>query len=244
MFWLFYLGTIILILAFFIWNSYMSNKKYKEEKEKNLSLIKEKEELLNEKESLKEEYLVLTENIEQMYRLIKEIPNVGEEFIEKLKQNNNTFMLNHSYTEFISRIEEELERKKRYDFVYFSIMKIRIDFYDEYVKLYGDEVSQIDKAIKEKLSSGLRKIDYVADGKNKDSLYVLLPMTELNGASILGNRIRDMARELSNERIITLTIAICEIEKEENMENIFEILDVLDEEGSKSGGNVIKVERC
>lgn len=212
-------------------------------KEERIFLVEEKEELEKEFDKKRNENTFLSNSIEKLYGLVDRKSEIDKKTVENLEALTRDRVKIHSTMELLNRIGEEMIRKERYPFLKFSIMEISVDFYKEYKKLYGFD-NNVMEDLMFRIENRIRKIDFLSLGKQENRLYLLLPLTDLAGASILAERIQELAINLDKKNIVTLTISICEIDEEKDSDKIFYYLDSLIELGEKSGGNQIKVKRC
>lgn len=234
--------ALIVILIIFLAREL---SKLRIEKLKNSELISNNQNYNDENEKFIEEISYLNELMDKMYQILKNVPSLNPEILDKFKRYKEKRPTLHMYKDFLKRFEEELERKRRYGVFKFSIMEISLDFYDEYLKLYGNKINEANSKLRNLIFKNLRKIDYLSKGKKDDRLYVLLPMTDLNGSTVVGKRIQDLVKKIgdSEKSIITLTISVCEVEEEIDIRNVITKLDLMRKESIESGGNIIKVEK-
>lgn len=208
-----------------------------------ISLIEKNEELLDNNQFLKDKVDFLDLKFQNIYDNIKENETEFSEFNKnQIFDSNNSFILN-LYSDFILKLKDEIERKKRYSFFSFTVLRISVDFFSEYSASYGNLVNDFIQDLKTNIPDVIRKIDYFAESKNKEVVFALIPMTELDGASILAKRIQELAENLSKEKVITLTISVCQPEKCYDISQIMKTLIDLSAEGEASGGNTIKVKK-
>ncbi len=208
-----------------------------------LDILEEKEELQEEINKLKVENTAISENIAVMYDVLKNSNAVSKELFEKIKESVKNKTVIHEYGEFLLRISEELERKKRYEFFKFSIMEVSLDFYDEYKELYGEKTEEFVEKIRDIVINTIRKVDYFSKGDRSDKMYIMLPVTDISGGIILGNRLQQIVGHISEESVVTVTISVCEIEKAMSSEEIMAEIERLRIEAIESGGNTIKVSK-
>lgn len=214
----------------------------KKELEK-LDILEEKDELLEEINKLKVENTAISESIAVMYDVLKNSNAVSREIFEKIKERVKTKTVMHEYGEFLLRISEELERKKRYEFFKFSIMEVSLDFYDEYKELYGEKTEEFVEKIRDIVINTIRKVDYFSKGDRSDKMYIMLPVTDISGGIILGNRLQQIVGQITEESVVTVTVSVCEVEKAENVEAVMAEIERLRIEAIESGGNTIKVSK-
>ena len=214
----------------------------KKELEK-LDILEEKDELLEEINKLKVENTAISESIAVMYDVLKNSNAVSQESFEKIKERVKTKTVMHEYGEFLLRISEELERKKRYEFFKFSIMEVSLDFYDEYKELYGEKTEEFVEKIRDIVINTIRKVDYFSKGDRSDKMYIMLPVTDISGGIILGNRLQQIVGQITEESVVTVTVSVCEVEKAENVEAVMAEIERLRIEAIESGGNTIKVSK-
>lgn len=214
----------------------------KKELEK-LDILEEKDELLEEINKLKVENTAISESIAVMYDVLKNSNAVSQEIFEKIKERVKTKTVMHEYGEFLLRISEELERKKRYEFFKFSIMEVSLDFYDEYKELYGEKTEEFVEKIRDIVINTIRKVDYFSKGDRSDKMYIMLPVTDISGGIILGNRLQQIVGQITEESVVTVTVSVCEVEKAENVEAVMAEIERLRIEAIESGGNTIKVSK-
>ena len=214
----------------------------KKELEK-LDILEEKDELLEEINKLKVENTAISESIAVMYDVLKNSNAVSQELFEKIKERVKTKTVMHEYGEFLLRISEELERKKRYEFFKFSIMEVSLDFYDEYKELYGEKTEEFVEKIRDIVINTIRKVDYFSKGDRSDKMYIMLPVTDISGGIILGNRLQQIVGQITEESVVTVTVSVCEVEKAENVEAVMAEIERLRIEAIEGGGNTIKVSK-
>lgn len=208
-----------------------------------LDILEEKNELLEEINKLKVENTSISESIAVMYDVLKNSNAVSKELFEKIKERVKAKTVIHEYGEFLMRISEEIERKKRYEFFKFSIMEVSLDFYDEYKELYGEKTEEFVEKIRDIVINTIRKVDYFSKGDRSDKMYIMLPVTDISGGIILGNRLQQIIGQLTEESIVTITVSVCEVEKAENVETVMAEIERLRIEAIESGGNTIKVSK-
>lgn len=210
----------------------------------NIKLIEEKEDLNSEVVSLQNENRGFSENIAMLYDMIKNNPAVDNGILENLKENLKRKNVSHYYEEFILRVEEELDRTRRYNFFKFSVMEISVDFYDEYKELYGEKIDDFVDKVRDIMLGTIRKVDYFAMGRKFDKMYILLPMTDCSGGIVLGTRLQHLLEGNTEEKeIATVTIAVCEIAKADSVDTVMKELERIRKEAVESGGNAIKVSK-
>lgn len=240
----FLLSSIIFIvnlILFFI--IFLQNKKIKSLSNLNFDLIEKNEELLNNNQFLKEKIDFLDFKFQSVYNEINNEKNPASKIdINQDQRTNKTFILN-LYSDFILKLKDEIERKKRYSFFSFTVLRISVDFFSEYSSSYGLVVEDFINDLKINIPEIIRKIDFFAESKSKEVIFALLPMTELDGAVILAKRIQDLAKDLSINKLITLTISICQPEECMDITQLIKTLIELSASGEESGGNIIKVKK-
>lgn len=140
-----------------------------------------------------------------LLRQLKEEKRRAEELARKLKMVNEklrklsiidglTGLYNHRY--FQERLREEFERTRRYRHS-LSLIMLDIDYFkkvnDTYGHLFGDFVlKELARIIKE----SLRKTD-IAARYGGEEFALILPETEIQGASALGERLRSRVEKHS-----------------------------------------------
>lgn len=169
---------------------------------------------------------------------------------EKLKTLSNTDPLTNLYNRryFFSILEKEFERSKRYNRA-LSLLMIDIDFFksvnDECGHLIGDKILTIVSRI---LKTNLRKIDICARYGGEE-FAILLPETDLNGATSVANRnIMDVSEQdlsdiCSKLKIITISIGIACL-PDNNIKDIDTFIKCADEalySAKKQGRNRVVV---
>lgn len=122
-------------------------------------------------------------------------------------------------------------------------MEVSLDFYDEYKELYGEKTEEFVEKIRDIVMNTIRKVDYFSKGDRSDKMYIMLPVTDISGGIILGNRLQQIAGHISEESVVTVTISVCEIEKAMSSEEIMAEIERLRIEAIESGGNTIKVSK-
>ena len=211
--------------------------------EEVMLLVEGKEDVEKEFEKKRNENIFLINNVEKLYELVEKKSGIDQKTVKDLEMLSRDRIDIFSTIELSNRVVEEMIRKDRYPFLKFSIMEISLDFYNEYKKIYGFNNTILEELIF-RIENRIRKIDFLSYGKSVNRLYLLLPLTDLAGAVILAERIQEFATNLDKKNIVTLTISVCEIEEEKDVERIFSYLESLIELGEKSGGNSIKVKKC
>lgn len=210
--------------------------------ERYADAILEKEEAEQENGELKKELEKQGKIIESMYKILKNMPAIDEKILRGLKDFDWKF---HDYIEFEKRVNEEIERKRRYEFVKFSILSVALDFFDEYKKMNKENLREKIREAQEVLTNSIRKIDFLSESRKEGVFYILLPMTDLVEAIVLSERIHQTFKEVQkdNKNIFTMTAAICEVEKALSFMEIEDRLNKLVKEGMQKGGNETKVDR-
>ena len=74
-------------------------------------------------------------------------------------------------------------------------------------------------------------------------MYIMLPVTDISGGIILGNRLQQIVGQITEESVVTVTVSVCEVEKAENVEAVMAEIERLRIEAIESGGNTIKVSK-
>ncbi len=92
---------------------------------------------------------------------------------------------------FYLELKEEIDRTKRYENEFFSIVLIKIKYLNEFKSIYGlNQTNKLLGSISEKISSSLRE----SDMKYKieyDTFSLILPSTDFEGTNILKDRIKN-----------------------------------------------------
>lgn len=92
---------------------------------------------------------------------------------------------------FYLELKEEIDRTKRYENEFFSIVLIKIKYLNEFKSIYGlNQTNKLLSNISNEISSSLRE----SDMKYKieyDTFALILPSTNLEGTTILKNRIKN-----------------------------------------------------
>lgn len=215
------------------------NKEANEEiNDKLVEYVDRIEDLKEKNEELKKELEFADSTNEEMYGILKE-----ENGNVKAATSNN------SYEEFYLKVCDEIERKKRHDVLKFAVMGIFVDFYNEYLDMYGEEaIAKIRNLVIENAGKNLRTIDCLARAKEFDGVLLLLPLTSTDGAVVVANRIQNRMKghevEADGRKIMTtLTIAICEVEKNGDFNTIESMISKMKKDGKDKGGNTIVVEK-
>lgn len=234
---------IIIVIILIITNILMMLKIFKDKEQieemgdKILQYVGKLDELSEKNEDMKKELEFADSTNEGMYTILK------EEEPEKDQAGNKSFEA------FYEKVNDEIERKKRHDILKFAVLGIFIDFYAEYKDMYGEEaILNIRKIVMETAGKNLRKIDFMAKAKECDGVMLLLPLTSIDGAVVVAkrvqNRLKEQEIEVEGKKIITtLTIAVCEVEKNGDFKTIESIISKLKKDGKESGGNTIVVEK-
>lgn len=237
------IGFVVAVATAVVVQNYRLKAVIEKKEFEKLDILEEKNELLEEINKLKVENTSISESIAVMYDVLKNSNAVSKELFEKIKERVKAKTVIHEYGEFLMRISEEIERKKRYEFFKFSIMEVSLDFYDEYKELYGEETENFVEKIRDIILNTIRKVDYFSKGDRSDKMYIMLPVTDISGGIILGNRLQQIVGQLTEESIVTITVSVCEVEKAENVEIVMAEIERLRIEAIESGGNTIKVSK-
>jgi len=236
-----FISLLICILFFCIISFIIFKKKLISILENNVFLLEKNEELLHSNSILKEKLSFLNIKLESIYEEL-ENKNILPASL-KSDFNLEKILTLHHYPEFIIRLKDEIERKRRYSFFSFSIMRISVDFFDEYIKVYGNGIDSFLEEFKLNILNSIRKIDFFCESKDKNVIYGLLPMTELDGAVVLAKRIQNLSHDISLNKIVTLTISIVQIDNNFDITSLLKNLKKLSVLGENSGGNIIKVKK-
>ncbi len=166
-----------------------------------------------------EELEKLSLNCALILRQLKEEKKRTEELARRLKAANERFRLlsildgltelyNHRY--FQERLKEEFERARRYRHA-ISLIMLDIDYFkrinDSYGHLAGDFIL---KELARLIRQNIRKSDIPARYGGEE-FAIILPETDLKGASILGERLRERVEKEPfhfEEHRITVTISL------------------------------------
>ena len=149
------------------------------------------EESKAELEKLSISYVFLLRQLEEEKRRVEELARKLKIANEKLRKlsilDGLTELYNHCY--FQERLQEEFERAKRYKHS-LSLIMLDIDYFkkinDNYGHLFGDFVlKELARIVKE----SLRKTD-IASRYGGEEFALILPETDIRGASALGERLR------------------------------------------------------
>lgn len=229
---------LFLFILFFLLISFIIFKNnIKKLKDDNLVLRKKNEELTNTN-------LILQENLSfsniKLQNIYEELGDNINKNIENINSSHN--LVFHQYSEFLIRLKDEIERKKRYSFLSFCVLQVSIDFFDEYIKIYGNGIDSFLNDFKLDILNTIRNIDFFSESKTKNTIYGLLPITELDGAAILAKRMQALSKEISVDKIVTLTISIIQPEENFDISDILKNLRNMSESSESSGGNIIKLE--
>ena len=149
------------------------------------------------------------------------------------------------------RLKEEVKRVKRYNY-YFSILLFDIDYFknvnDTFGHLAGDEVL---KKITKIVEKQIREVDIFAR-YGGDEFVLVLPWTDLQGATTLANRLLQVVSDFEIKIIdveqnirVTLSIGIATYPEDVAPDDITGILQKADKamyNAKKTGRNRIK--RC
>ncbi len=194
---------------------------------------------------LKKEINLISKNrselINDNIKLKEKIEELEEEITLSLEERKGSQNINY-HSEFILKVIEELERKKRYEKSIFSILTINIDFFEEYKKLYKN-IEQIKGKLEKEIIERIRKIDFIGEGSKEESLQILLPFTNIKGSLILAKRLQNEVKKIKSDVIITLSIIITEIADENDVNKIFSKIEKKSKELLNNGGNTIVVEK-
>lgn len=234
---------LVLILGVLLYFMFKIKMEKDELETKFAVLFEEKEELALKNSKYLKEINKMNSDIEELYKVFESNPNIINKTNTIKNEISNKFdSLVHSA--FITKLEEELERKRRFPFIKFTVMDISLDFYDEYKSAYGDKVSKLITEINQKIQKHIRKIDILSKGKSEESIFLLLPMTDLRGAVVLAERIQDAVAKIDiNIGAISLSISICEIENSAKPNVILGTLEQNKKLAIENGGNDIRVEK-
>ncbi|CAH2214653.1 diguanylate cyclase domain-containing protein [Tepidibacter aestuarii] len=92
---------------------------------------------------------------------------------------------------FYIELKEEIDRAKRYENEFFSIVLIKIKYLNEFKSIYGlNQMNNLLGNIADKISSALRSSDKKYKVEH-DTFALILPSTDLEGANNLKNRIKN-----------------------------------------------------
>ena len=156
------------------------------------------EECKAELEKLSISYVLLLRQLKEEKRRAEELARKLKMVNEKLRKlsiiDGLTGLYNHRY--FQERLREEFERTRRYRHS-LSLIMLDIDYFkkvnDTYGHLFGDFVlKELARIIKE----SLRKTD-IAARYGGEEFALILPETEIQGASALGERLRSRVEKHS-----------------------------------------------
>ncbi len=168
--------------------------------------------------------------------------NQRNEIIKLSKKDYLTSLINRRGV--VEKFEEEKNRFLRYGQP-FSILIGDLDFFkkinDEYGHVFGDCVL---KNVSDLLKKSVRVIDVVSRWGGEEFL-ILLPNTDLNGAIIvaenLRNKIENMKLKFNDEVIkITITFGVAQYENEETFENLIKRADDRLYSGKNKGRNCVE----
>lgn len=237
---------IIIIISFAILAGIMfilnQNSTLNNERDRNLELIEKNENLKEENDKVKTELNYFNKSIENMYEILETTPNIDKRILKQFKEKEDIGI--KPFQELLQRLNEELERKKRYDFLKFTVLEVNIDYLEKHKELYGDKVEEIYIKLKNRIVDSIRMIDFMSYGKEYNKFYLLLPMTEINGSIVLAQRIQTMMEDMSAELSLSLTISICEVSDIDSADDVMTKLHELCKDGLESGGNIIKIAKC
>lgn len=233
---------LIILLILIVFSFLINNLKIKlnKEKDKNSLESNEKNIIVEENQKLKEEIKYMISKIEEVYESIKNVEGINLDLFREIKEYDERINLIYTYKEFIKRFEEERERKSRNNIFKFVVMQFSLDFYEELSRVYQEKISDINKKIKANLKSSLRRIDFVGESRNKESVYILLPMTDLNGASIVAARIQTSLDMIDLEQTLTSTVIMTEVSIELDIKELMIEMESARQEALKNGGNIVK----
>lgn len=168
--------------------------------------------------------------MEQLRPLIGVTLSNWWEFRKKEKQarmDGLTGLANYRY--FKTELNQEISRADRYDRP-LSLMMIDLDNFkainDEHGHLAGDHYL---KSAAKQLSSSIRSQDFVAR-YGGDEFAVILPETDLEGACVAAQRIKDLQSKLTvtweeQDLTTTFSIGIASYEHHENVQKLLEQAD-------------------
>lgn len=236
---------VIMAIALFLMvlGNYKIRVKYKLERTLKEDAMEKINSLKDELIELKNENEALIENIGIMQDLIRNSSGISKDVLEKIGIKAKNKNIVHGYNDLLLRIDEELERKRRYEFFKFSLVEVHIDKISEYKEIYGNSFEEFYEKIVEVILSGVRKVDYFATGVNEEELYIIAPVTDMAGGIILGSRLQQLATGVSEKEVVTLTISLCEVDSVENSIELIDEISRMRNDAVKSGGNTIKVSK-
>ncbi|MGM0509296.1 MAG: hypothetical protein ACQERZ_09085 [Fusobacteriota bacterium] len=219
------LGFIIIIILI-VHRIQLKNKLEKVESE-NCNLIEKNQELEGRKDNLDSELKKLNVDLEKVYKILNK-----SEILDNITNDYGKLRL---------KIEEEINKINRYDILYFSMVIFSIDFYNENQKIHGDILEKFEKKVRGKIVSQKREIDFFAKKENQPLFYLLLPMTDVNGAQILVDRLLEKIKDIKVEKNFTFSILINEIQEKQDVNKLLKSMENEIKKIEEDGGNVIRI---
>ncbi len=129
-------------------------------------------------------------------QLIQELAQLKDRIAELEKMRNNGIVRDLNY--FSERLEEEVARSTRYKYE-FSVIILEMDNFEEYNKKFGNPVAdEVVSMLGQTVKNSIRRSDMSChfDGSKYG---LLLPFTNVEGASIAAERVRQIT-----ERVLAL----------------------------------------
>ncbi|CDI48889.1 GGDEF domain-containing protein [Clostridium tetani] len=135
---------------------------------------------------------------------------------------------------FYMDLDKEISKSKRYEKP-LSLMMIKLEFYDEIKALIGEiKMKELLKEIGKIITSFTRKED-ISCKLGQDTLAILMPETDKNGAEVVKTRIKETLKEINlnknkENNHINLDIKIGVLQYDKTVENAFEFKKIAEKE--------------
>ncbi|QBD84489.1 GGDEF domain-containing protein [Clostridium tetani] len=135
---------------------------------------------------------------------------------------------------FYMDLDKEISKSKRYEKP-LSLMMIKLEFYDEIKALIGEiKMKELLKEIGKIITSFTRKED-ISCKLGQDTLAILMPETDKNGAEVVKARIKETLKEINlnknkENNHINLDIKIGILQYDKTVENAFEFKKIAEKE--------------
>lgn len=178
-----------------------------------------------------------------MQSLLEELEESHNELKLLASQDHMTKLYNRRYFEDISvSILDLAKRNKKY----FSVLMLDIDKFKNINDTYGHQIGdEVIIALANVLKSTNRKSDITCRFGGEEFL-ILLPETDINGAYIIGEKLRKLVEELTlkvEDQEITFTISAgvsqIDLENENDLESIIQRSDEGLYKAKESGRNMV-----
>lgn len=131
--------------------------------------------------------------------------------------------------EMINLLNKEWVRFQRFQ-SYFSLLIVKLDMYDKLVENYGAEkVLNYFSQFYQLIRQSTRTYDEIKKW-HQDSFLLLLPATRLEGAFLVGKRLKNLTNEIDSPVDLSSNVLIGVIESDLNYNGVIEIVKRLEKE--------------